>query len=164
MIISPSHKITKTPKMEAELGSSADDREQVQPDEEEEEEMPRSKAYFRRVSMNIYWRTLVFFIITTVYILIGGAMFSAIERPNELSQNQAMIDANDSYYSVLFGIVDLLVNNTNLTTDQAIVLLSEIGDSAVDLSSISVTDNWLYGPAVFFASTVVTTIGMMVQQ
>lgn len=120
-----------------------------------------NKAYFRRtcLSLNIYWRTLFLFIGVSVYILIGGAIFTAVERPNELKQNQAMEEANHTYYLELIRLVNLLEDNTNLTTEQATRLVETVGMAAVNVSSISVTDNWNYGSAVFFTTTVVTTIG-----
>ena len=139
--------------------------EETREEKQERQSFECSRAYFRHffltriLTMNIYWRTLFLSIVTMIYILIGGAIFSAVERPNEASQNQAMVEANETYYRQLGLLVEIIANNTNFTTEQASALVEGVGKAAVNVSSFTVADNWLYGSAVFFVTTVVTTIG-----
>ena len=94
-----------------------------------------------------------------VYLLLGGWIFSALERPNEIRQNEAELEANETYFQTLEVIVNLLVNNSNLSREEAMNLVNNVSDAAMRASDVTASENWLYASSVFFTVTVVTTIG-----
>lgn len=120
-----------------------------------------SRAYFTRLfcKLNIYNQTLILFALVMTYILIGGAIFLALELPAETKRNEAITAANETYIRSFNNIVDQLVNFTNLTEEEARALVRIVAESAINASNNQPTSNWEYGSAIFFATTVVTTIG-----
>ena len=97
------------------------------------------------------------------YILIGGVIFNAVERPNEL---RAIADAKEARNDSINSFAEMLANMTNLTEQDALNLtnrLLDLGRALVEAEeSLAVEDSpiWDYASSVFFASTVVTTIGV----
>lgn len=138
-------------------------REDKKDDEEEEDEpdFECSRAYCTRLfcQMNIYWQTFILFAIVVLYLLIGGAIFLALEQPAEIRRNEELMRINAAYYRALESVSVELANLTNLTVSEARDFLRIIGEAAINVSSDLPTNNWDYGSAVFFATTVVTTIG-----
>ena len=113
-------------------------------------------------SFNNYWRLLGLLLAVIAYLLIGGAIFNAVERSNELRMiEDARQEMNDS----INGFVQLLTNSTNLTEEEAVNLTEQflqLGAAAATVqSNLDAETNpiWDYSSAVFFASTVITTIG-----
>ena len=111
--------------------------------------------------MNVYWRCLILFGVVMIYLLLGGWIFSALERPNEIRQNEAELEANETYFQTLEVIVNLLVNNSNLSREEAMYLVNNVSDAAMRASDLTASENWLYASSVFFTVTVVTTIGKL---
>ena len=147
---------------DTELHELAEEKEETSPiDEETRPWCECNKACLTRLccSLNIYWRTLILLIIVLVYLFIGAAIFSALERPNETRNNQAEIDANKTYFNLLGTVVDLLVNNSNYTRENATELVRAIAEPAIGASDVNPSNNWEYGSSIFFAITVITTIG-----
>ena len=147
---------------DTELRELAEEKEETSPiDDETRPWCECNKACLTRLccSINIYWKTVILLIVVLVYLFIGGAIFSALERPNEIRNNQAEIDANKTYFNLLETVVDLLVNNSNYTRENATKVIRAIADAAIGASDVSPSNNWEYGPSIFFAITVITTIG-----
>ena len=117
---------------------------------------PCFERLFCRV--NIYWRTVSLSLIVLVYLLIGAGIFYALERPEEIEQNEAIEEASASYAEQLDSLVSVLINSTNLTRNESIALISNITTAAVG-SGVVPSSNWEYGSSLFFVVTVVTTIG-----
>ena len=138
-------------------------REDKKDDDEEEDEpdFECSRAYCTRLfcQMNIYWQTLILFAIVFLYLLIGGAIFLALEQPAEIRRNEELTRINATYFRALENVTAELANLTNLTVSEAADFLRIISEAAINVSSDLPTNNWDYGSAVFFATTVVTTIG-----
>ncbi|NP_001295560.1 potassium channel subfamily K member 16-like [Amphimedon queenslandica] len=120
-----------------------------------------SRAYFTRLfcNLNIYNQAFILFALVMTYILVGGAIFLAFELPAETKRNEAITAANETYIRAFNNIVDQLVNFTNLTEEEAMALVRRVAQSAIDASNNQPTNNWEYGSAIFFATTVITTIG-----
>lgn len=109
-------------------------------------------------SLNHYGVASTFFVLF-FYILIGGAIFNAVERPNELRVIEEIELARTDAVSTL---VQLLVNFTNITEAEALNLTTSIVALGKTASSTLLSEQnpiWDYSSAVFFVSTVVTTIG-----
>ena len=112
----------------------------------------RNACYF-------HWKTFVLFLVISVYLLVGGAIFVALEGPNEQRRieealfNQSRLDEVERY---VVGNITAR-GQLNETEAQALVdLISNLSQAAANLDT---SRNWEYGPAVFFATTVITTIG-----
>ena len=147
---------------DTELRELAEEKEETSPvDEETRPWCECNKACLTRLccSINIYWKTVILLTVVLVYLFIGGAIFSALERPNEIQNNQAEIDANETYFNLLGTVVDYLVNNSNFTRENATELVRAIGDAVIGASDVSPSNNWEYGSSIFFAITVISTIG-----
>lgn len=127
----------------------------------ERESFECSREYLTRTcfTMNIYWRTLILFGVVVVYLIIGGAIFTALERPNEQRQNQANIEANETLTRQFNLTVEFLTANSNLSEEAVINLLRNISNLSMAAADITTTDNWVFASSTFFATTVVTTIG-----
>ena len=114
-------------------------------------------------SNNKYWQSLQIFNGLVVFLFIGAAIFSALERPQEL---QRIEDSRVAVNETITAIVDLLTNRTNLTDEEAINLtdqLVEFGGRIAEASkNFNLEENpiWTWSSALFFCITVVTTIGM----
>ena len=119
-----------------------------------------NKKCYRRLfcSVNMYWRTLGLSTVLIVYLLLGAAIFSSLERPSELDENRKIQESNTNHSMMLEELVVLLVNNTNLTREQSISFITDIATAAAN-ANLPQTDDWKYGSSLFFSMTVVTTIG-----
>lgn len=113
-------------------------------------------------TFNNYWQLLALFFVVFFYTLIGGAIFNAVERPNELLNIQESLVARNN---AINEFVDFLTNSTNLTTEEAVNVTGmflKLGAVAAQAdATLAVEDNpiWDFASAVFFCSTVITTIG-----
>ena len=105
--------------------------------------------------MNVYWRCLILFGVVMIYLLLGGVIFSALERPNEMRQNE---EAEASYNQTIGVVVDFLVDDSNFSREAAMNLVNNI---TMRTSDATAGENWLYASSVFFAVTVVTTVGKL---
>lgn len=137
-------------------------------DEEDPEETPscppkcsREKAKRFCTTWNIYWKALVWFALVSVYLLVGGALFMAAERPNEQDEiDEARRNREVALNFLQATFVNL--SNGTLTEEEAITLVNDLVVFFDNLEEDPAESNpqWEYAPAVFFATTVITTIGM----
>ena len=86
----------------------------------------------------------------TLLLLIGGAIFFALEEPQEL---QRLKDAKTMTEAARARTLDLLGGNQTLFD-----LIRDAG-GADAFAEADMTDNWTYGSSCLFAFTIVTTIG-----
>lgn len=118
---------------------------------------------------NNYWKMLIGFTVVFVYLLLGGLFFNLLERPNEILTIQTAQEereaAADLFREQADNFTAMIVSMTNLTEEQARSLTDSLVQGAINVANTSQmlpaeTDPiWDYASAVFFASTVITTIG-----
>ena len=111
---------------------------------------------------NKYWQSVVVFGFILGYLALGATVFYAIERPEEEDRIEA---AESDVTSSFESIVSLLTTNTNATDELARNLTDEIltfSGTYIEANDILDPDNpnWEWTSSLFFASTVITTIGM----
>ena len=110
-------------------------------------------------SFNHYWRLVVKFFVLFFYLLLGGAIFNAVERPNELREIE---EVQKTRIESVNSLVQLLQNHTNLTEAEVKNLTTSIialGEAASKTLLAEQSPIWDFSSAIFFVSTVVTTIG-----
>ena len=125
------------------------------------------KSSCRRLwhSCNSYWQLLSMAVLVTVYSVFGAIIFSTVERPNELRRIEESEAARNA---VMTNIMDFLLNSTNLnlTEEEAVNLTSfflELGQATAEVSDalfFGTNPLWDFPGAIFFSTTVITTIGM----
>ena len=111
---------------------------------------------------NVYWQASVFAFILTIYLIVGGAIFVALERPAE-SQRAAEAErqiqnANEIILKTILNISNVTEEMAQNVTEKLLGILSELAPQVVAANKAR-TPLWQLGPAIFFATTVVTTIG-----
>ncbi len=118
--------------------------------------------------LNNYWKVLIGTTITVFYLLLGGLCFYAVEGPAEQDEMNRMkaerIAAATALNEELKLFTEFIVNATNLTEGEAMNLTNTLVAVAKRFADAGVNETvadpvWEYASAVFFASTVVTTIG-----
>lgn len=103
-----------------------------------------------------------------VYLLLGGLCFYALEGPAEQAKIARMQEEKSNATAALSRelntFIEFLVNSTNITEAQAVNFTNTLVAVAKRVADAGVNETlpdpvWEYASAVFFASTVVTTIG-----
>ena len=106
------------------------------------------------------FRTSAMALTVFVYLLIGAAIFVALERPDEREQNAQVESAESELNDVQDQILVLLT--TNQTVDLAMAMnLTNTLEQLTLQNATSTTDNWNFGSSIFFCTTIITTIGTL---
>lgn len=118
-------------------------------------------------SYNKYW-ILVNLLCSGImsYLFVGGSIFQSLERPNE---RQMIEDSRLALNQTQMEMVDLLMSQTNISMEAAenlTVKLLEFGRTAAQATEVlTLEENPLWeewSSAIFFAATVITTIGTLI--
>ena len=119
----------------------------------------RTRKMFWCKSFNIYWQLALLLLAAVIYLLIGGAIFSAVEGPHEQMQlKQTHLDRE----TARANLTTMVANWTNLTEEEVQDLVSSVihlGEKASKEIPPPHKIKWNFWSAVFFASTVITTVG-----
>ena len=119
---------------------------------------PRCKTFWCK-SFNIYWQLALLLLAAVIYLLVGGAIFSAVEGPHEQMQlKQTHLDRE----TARANLTTMVANWTNLTEEEVQDLVSSViylGEKASKKITPPHKIKWNFWSAVFFASTVITTVG-----
>ncbi len=106
---------------------------------------------FENIANNRLALLLVFYII---YLFMGAAVFDAVEKPHEIKITQELnefIQRFKNNYNSCISELDL---------NSFIQLISISNDKGVRATNnVTREPNWSFGQSVFYASTVLTTIG-----
>ena len=106
----------------------------------------------------IYFKTFSLGLTVLLYLLFGGVIFLALEKPAENDKNQNITNASSSLALLQDQIITFLTNGTVLDDSNAENLVDMLKRLTMQ-NSTSTTENWDYGSSVFFCTTVITTIG-----
>ena len=139
-------------------------------EEEREEENPRKCTRRSLCSWGPGWKTLTWFIVWVVYLLLGGLVFTLAERRNE-EESVAQAAAQREELRRLLDeardnvIAELTARNETLTESEADELIGRLANVSASLALASQelpaesSPLWTYSSSVTFCATVVTTIG-----
>lgn len=109
------------------------------------------------------WPLLVLFLIIVLYIVLGGVIFHILEGPAEIqSIERAMMVRNETIDELAVMLTWMNMSDADGIPFHAMDEFLELGAAlAVATELVSRQHNliWDYHSAVFFASTVITTIG-----
>ena len=123
------------------------------------------KASCKRLccSYNSYCCLLILFVLVLSYQLVGGALFSAVEKPNEdRSIREAQVTRNNAVADLemeVASFVDRMANLTNLMREELenstrdIVSLAHRVSETNRIIPAEINPIWDYASAVFFTST-----------
>ena len=120
-----------------------------------------NKDCFRKhvFQVNVYWRTLGLAVILSIYLLIGAAVFQALEQPNERKENEAIAKSSEMYTQLLENFTTIVSNSTNLTHQEIIDTITNLTTASLGATATE-SHNWEFASSLFFVITVVTTIGV----
>lgn len=118
---------------------------------------------------------LVLVLATWLYTIVGASVFYSIEQPHEADQKNKSVQKINEIQSNFLEFLWNLTTDININETQfagvAVVELDRVleatfkafegGVTADDISNNSVTLAWTYYSAVFFSTTVITTIGKL---
>ena len=108
---------------------------------------------------NSKWKLAVLAVTITIYMIVGGGVFVGLEGPSERDR----IAEAQTNQTRLNELRERIINNISasgmLNRTQAAALVYLIGNLSAAEATFDDSRNWEFGPAIFFASTVVTTIG-----
>lgn len=102
----------------------------------------------------MHWKTLLILVITVVvYILVGAAIFLVLEQQHEKYVKKTAYNTFVSFIS----------NHTCISPSDLEKFVTEVitayDSGVITTSQISNSSRWSYGSSIFFAITVITTIG-----
>ena len=120
-------------------------------------------------SWNKYWKALIWLVVVIVYLGFGGLFFVLAESPNEQRMireaqterqmaQQALNQSRDTFVERIVNVSNLTYGEAENLTDSIVALATRLAIASQQLPA-ETNPIWEYGPAVFFASTVITTIG-----
>ena len=108
---------------------------------------------------NPFTQYMLYFAGMWVYLLVGGLVFWLVEHPNEEKELENAIEERNKFTADLAN--DL--NQTYEETEELVDFISSLCDQDVFIGELhTIPRKWEYGPSVFFAMTVITTIGQWV--
>ncbi len=112
---------------------------------------------------NVYWGAVIWCSLVVTYLLVGGGLFYAAERPHEEDEIDRARREREVALDYLTEVFVNLSNgpNLNLSEQAAGALVDELAEFFDQLDEIPAesSPSWEYGTSVFFAITVITTIG-----
>lgn len=109
------------------------------------------KSYW--TSFNLVYQTLALGILVVVYLLIGSAIFTALEAPTEEAQIRNTVSERER-------LKDMIMMRFNVTEEEVTTLFNNFSAAcANELLVANTVRIWTYARALFFSATVITTIG-----
>lgn len=105
---------------------------------------------------NLLTQYMVYFAGICVYLLVGGLVFWLIEHENEEKELVYAIEQRNRFTAELAASL----NQTFEDTEELIEHITSLCDQNVFIGELhTIPRKWEYGPSVFFAMTVISTIG-----
>lgn len=122
------------------------------------EEVPRRKPTLQScksywTSFNLVYQAIALGVLVVAYLLIGSAVFMALEAPMEEAQIRSIVAERER-------LLEIIMRRFNATEEEVNTLFNQFSTAcANDLLVGNTVRIWTYARAVFFSATVVTTIG-----
>ena len=133
----------------------------MKPRMKDQEETPplkkRCSNYFK--SFNSLYQSLLLALVILAYLLIGAVIFEALERPDEIARLE---NTKISRINLRDNIVNDLALQFNISRNVSEAFVANLSNSLIELCPYVVDQpapQWEFRQAIFFATTVITTIG-----
>ena len=114
-------------------------------------------------SWNVYWKVVTCFFVIIVYLAIGATVFMVVESPYERKERREVDRERHRARAAIQNITEQLVNITTSCGGDVNVsrLVEKLTHHAKSLERSQMKDPYWdnYAAAIFFATTVITTIG-----
>ena len=111
----------------------------------------------------LFVQTLLYPITLVIYLLVGAAIFTAIEHEHEQMIREASLNDEMQTISELHQVITAMLNNLNISENVSTEILnnftSNFTNLCVDYSHTPSYNQWEFLPSFYFAATVITTIG-----
>lgn len=119
--------------------------------------LPWLKRHF--CAWNLFTQYMAYFVGICLYLLVGGLVFYLIEHENEEDELELALEERNRFTADLADQLNQTYDNTADLIDQ----ITSLCDRNVFIGELdTIPRKWEYGPSVFFAMTVITTIGQWV--
>ena len=113
---------------------------------------------------------MLWLVITTLYALFGGLIFTLAERPNEVETVNAAIAQREELAQLLQERKEavtaaLMAVNDTMAAREVAELIEGVANVSASLALASqelqaeASPLWTYSPSIFFSVTIITTIG-----
>ncbi len=99
-----------------------------------------------------------------LYLVMGGIIFSAVEGPNERRQIEMVQEERQLAFDNITAKVMAMSNLTLEEAQNVTIAFIALGEVASKSIPAELNPIWDYSSALFFASTVITTIGTYVTE
>ena len=117
---------------------------------------------------NIYWKAVVWLCVVIGYMILGALVFMLAEGENEKKKIELARaeeeEARWEFNRTTRAFVESIANSSNLSYDEVANMTAgvvAVTSSLTEAELLPINRNpmWEFGPAIFFATTVMTTIG-----
>ena len=120
-----------------------------------------TNKFFSYLNGYIFTKLTSYYVLTMLYLLLGGLIFHLVEGENERREREEAIQEMDNLNSTIHSF--LMSTNVTLSNQQLSTITSYIVELSTRLSSVnSIIDRnprWTYGQSVYFSFIAITTIG-----
>ena len=117
----------------------------------------RVLAYF--FTWNSPWQMVVLIAVLSIYVFAGAAVFVRIEGPYEHQRIREAVENRSELASIREHLIGNLTASGTLSREEALSLFYTIRNITVAEASLDLSRNWEFGPAIFFVTTLITTVG-----
>ena len=136
--------------------------------QDEESNNRKCKCCSRRVlayfcTWNSQWQMIVLIAFLSIYLLAGAAIFVRLEGPFEHQRIREAVKNRSELATIRKHIIGNMTASGAVSKAEALQLFYMIRNITVAEASLDLSRNWEFGPAIFFVTTLITTVGNTVQ-
>ena len=130
-------------------------------DEKKEDTLKRKekKRRSRKRTLVLFSRVLLASGIVIVYILLGALVVHLLESPAEIQRLENAASISTTLRQEMIDILFNATNNSNTSTELTDMFITNITNAVSKGAFARRSTDWEYEQSIFFAMTVVTTIG-----